>query len=398
MNAHTILNKMLSAVTPNMHKTRRTAVSACVFSLMRGASATVTGIGRGIAGRALEKHNIKRADRLCSNSHLLSELPGVYGAISRYVVGQNAQPVILVDWSDLDEYKRHFLLRASLVFKGRAITLYQEVHTVKTKEKPATHQAFLTRLKAILGEACQPVIVTDAGFKTPWFRQVRALGWHFVGRSRKPNYYQTGQQDWQCISTLYPSATGNPHCFEARLCRNHPLDCRLVLYKSSAKGRKDINRYGQPRRSHKSLTYAKRSIDPWLLCTSLPAGHALGKQVVKIYQSRMQIEEGFRDMKSRQYGLGFEQNKTLSRGRLSILILLSTLASLVLMMAGLIAQTAHWHRRYQANTTSHRPVLSLHFLGLRVIADKRFSFGRRLWFQAMERFKYYLSEISYEMA
>lgn len=249
MNAHTILNKMLHAVTANMHKTRRQAVSDCVFSLMNGASATVTSIGRGLEGWALEKHNIKRADRLCSNQHLLSELPSIYAAISRLCVGQNAHPVILVDWSDLDEYKRHFLLRASQVFKGRAITLYQEVHTLHTKEKPATHKAFLHRLKMIMGEQCQPIIVTDAGFKGPWFRQVRALDWHFVGRSRQPNFYQIEQQDWQCISTLYAGATNKPQCFDARLCRNGPLECRLILYKGPVKGRKDKNRYGLPRRS-----------------------------------------------------------------------------------------------------------------------------------------------------
>ncbi|WP_169697796.1 hypothetical protein [Methylophaga nitratireducenticrescens] len=48
MNAHTILNKLLHAVTANMHKIRREAVSDCVFSLMDGASATVTSIGRGL--------------------------------------------------------------------------------------------------------------------------------------------------------------------------------------------------------------------------------------------------------------------------------------------------------------------------------------------------------------
>jgi hypothetical protein len=48
MNANTILNKTLSFVTPNMHATRRNATAACVTSLLAGATAIVTSIGRDI--------------------------------------------------------------------------------------------------------------------------------------------------------------------------------------------------------------------------------------------------------------------------------------------------------------------------------------------------------------
>jgi hypothetical protein len=62
----------------------------------------------------------------------------------------------------------------------------------------------------------------------------------------------------------------------------------------------------------------------------------------------MQIEEGFRDMKSRLYGLDFEQNKSTLKRRLTILILIATLASLVLMLVGLVLKSAALHLRYQA--------------------------------------------------
>lgn len=93
------------------------------------------------------------------------------------------RPFILVDWSDLDEYKRYFLIRASLAFDRRSVTLYEEVHDIKTKEKRATHALFLSRLKTKLGVRVKPIIVTDAGFKTLWFRDVLASGWDFLGRT-----------------------------------------------------------------------------------------------------------------------------------------------------------------------------------------------------------------------
>ncbi|MFT5416549.1 MAG: hypothetical protein ACI915_002876, partial [Gammaproteobacteria bacterium] len=102
--------------------------------------------------------------------------------------GGITRPIILIDWSDLDASKRHFLLRATLAMNGRYLTLYEEVHEVSTKEKPKTHRQYLRRLADIVGPDCRPIIVTDAGFKTPWFREVLALNWNFVGRSRKPNY------------------------------------------------------------------------------------------------------------------------------------------------------------------------------------------------------------------
>ena len=48
--------------------------------------------------------------------------------------------MIIVDWSDMDESKRHFLLRASVPMEGRSLTLYEGVHTVKSKEKPKVHE------------------------------------------------------------------------------------------------------------------------------------------------------------------------------------------------------------------------------------------------------------------
>jgi hypothetical protein len=68
------------------------------------------------------------------------------------------------------------------------MTLYEEVHDLSTKEKPATHTQFLSRLKVKLGDHVKPIIVTDAGFKTAWFRAVHGQGWDYLGRTRHPNF------------------------------------------------------------------------------------------------------------------------------------------------------------------------------------------------------------------
>ena len=371
MNVNHIVNKTLLLVTPKMHKARRNALTCCVKSLLQGNAATVTSMGRGIESDTSDKYSIKRADRMCSNSNLLSESESIYSAICGLFSACSSRPIILVDWSDLDIYKRHFLIRASLAFDGRSITLYQEVHGLKTKEKRATHAAFLARLKAKLSSSVKPIIVTDAGFKTPWFREVLALGWDFLGRTRHPNFYTVNEgKTWQSIARFYQQATDKPKARSGAINRTNPLDCRFIIYKQKPQGRQDLNRYGEARQSTNAKKYTKGAKDPWLLSTSLKMSRRLGKQAVAIYRTRMQIEEEFRDMKSSAFGLGFEQSQSRLLRRLTILILLATLASLILLLIGLSVIQANAHRRYQANTTHKKRVLSFQFVARRAIHDK----------------------------
>jgi hypothetical protein len=78
-------------------------------------------------------------------------------------------------------------LRASISVTGRSIVLYEECHPKKKENNHIVHQQFLKNLKTILPDCAAPIIVTDAGFRAPWFKAVRQMGWHFVGRLRNKN-------------------------------------------------------------------------------------------------------------------------------------------------------------------------------------------------------------------
>ncbi len=397
MNVNPILNRFLFNVTPSMHKVRRKAVSACLLSLMHGGAASVTSMGRSIESPAKEKHRIKRADRLCSNTQLFNELEPIYAAICSYWLNSNPRPIILIDWSDLDGSKRNFLIRAAQVLDGRSITLYEEVHTVKTKEKRATHKAFLTKLKTLLPDNCKPIIVSDAGFKVPWFKLVLALGWDYVGRSRKPNFYQVKGADWQGIDILYKKATSKPKSFTGLLTKTNKFPTNFVLYKKRYKGREQLNKQGEKARNKQSLSHAKGAKDPWLLVTSLDLGSKLANKVVKIYRYRMQIEEGFRDMKGEHYGLGFNASKSKNSKRISILILLTTLASMVLLIIGNAVVGAKLSQRYQANSIKSKRVLSFQFVALRAVADKTLQLSKQYWQDAIVKMKLTMLEAAYEI-
>ena len=197
MQARQVLHKLLQKVCAEMHKLRRTALFVNVMAALHGEVLTVTHLGRAIRSEANEKHCIKRADRLLSNRRLQGEREEIYSALTQQLIGTKQRPVIIVDWSDMDECKRHFLLRASVPIEGRSLTLYEEVHTVKSKEKPKVHEHFLQTLQKMLPPHCRPILVTDAGFRTPWFKQVEALGWDWVGRIRnRHEVHLAGETQW----------------------------------------------------------------------------------------------------------------------------------------------------------------------------------------------------------
>lgn len=378
MNATTILNKILPIVSPNMHKTRRKALSACVLSLAQGSLCTVTSIGRGIQSKAYEKHRIKRSDRLLSNSNLRREALSIYAYICQLFIIQR-RPIISVDWSDLDARGQYFLIRASTAFEGRSITLYEEVHDKSTKEKPITHQKFLQVLKALLPVKAKPIIVTDAGFKTPWLDEVLKQGWDYVGRVRKPRkYYDITHNTWHCISTLYPKASCVPMSLELTHRNSSPITSQFVLYKSSYKGRQSITQKGQKRKSGTSLKAARGAKDPWLLISTLPVNRHFAKRCVKIYETRMQIEEGFRDLKSRRFGLGFELSYTFKIERLINLMLLTTLAAVLLILLGKVIELSGYAKRFQVNTIRKRRILSHFYLGKRAVMT-RFQISKNEW-------------------
>lgn len=377
MHVHKVLHKSLDNTCSSMHSARRHALKVTVLAAIDERRLSVTGLGRAIDSDAKEKHCIKRADRLIGNEHLYAESRDVYGAFAKVIIGSVKRPVILVDWSDLDPRKNHFLIRASVAVDGRAMSLYEEVHELDTKEKPETHRAFFHQLKKVLPADCRPIIVTDAGFRTPWFKLVEEFEWDWVGRLRNRHLVRAREdEEWFLAKELYESASIKPkYLGEMQLTRRALLECRFVLYKGKPKGRSKKTCDGKRASSAHSEQCAQREREPWLLVTSLPVTSKMAKKVVGIYSTRMQIEESFRDVKSIRYGIGFELNLSRSVMRLQNLLLIAMIATFVLWILGMAARQSRQHWQYQANTVKNRHVLSAIYLGLRVANDRRFEFS-----------------------
>ncbi len=67
------------------------------------------------------------------------------------------------------------LLRASLPVGGRSLTVYEEVHPQKKLANRAFQQRFLQHIAHRVPAHARLVVIADAGFKVPFYREVERL-------------------------------------------------------------------------------------------------------------------------------------------------------------------------------------------------------------------------------
>ena len=88
---------------------------------------------------------------------------------------------------------------------------------------------------------------------------------------------------------------------------------------------------------------AKRERTPWLIVASLTGGKAITKRVIKLYQTRMQIEEGFRDIKNSRWGFSLDEAKARTKFRYENLLLVGVLATFAVWLTGKVAELKNVH-------------------------------------------------------
>ena len=84
----------------------------------------------------------------------------------------------------------------------------------------------------------------------------------------------------------------------------------------------------------------------------------------------MQIEEGFRDLKSSKYGFSFEEAFSKKIKRIEILLLIAMLAALMAWLIEYIGEEKKLQYQFQANSIKSHRVLSLFYLGCQMIRRK----------------------------
>ena len=106
------------------------------------------------------------------------------------------------------------------------------------------------------------------------------------------------------------------------------------------------------------------------------ANALVGAPIRRAYEKRMRIEETFRDLKSHRWGYGLQYARSRSAKRLANLFLVTTLAVAATWLAGRAAKAKDWARYFQSDTVTERAVLSVLFLGRRVIRSTKLTLMR----------------------
>jgi hypothetical protein len=356
MRTSTIVDQWFDGRFEFVHAQRREALKRATGALLNGGKLWLSSLGRCRDGTSA-KHAIKAIDRLLGNRALHQQRLEIFRAIAEQHVPD--EPVVLVDVTELRPDV--CALTASLAANGRSVPLYAMVRRKATIGKRRTQQVFLRALKKLLPNDAVVTIVTDAGFQSPWFDEVAALGWHYVCRVRHRTLFFL-EEEWVSAQQLHTLASDRAKDLGAvAFPRQRPKKRRLVLAaRRVSKKRVRKTKRGKRSRHYNDRRCEKSAREPWLLATSLdlPA-----KTIVKLYGLRMQIEQNYRDTKNHRWGWALEQSRSRSHARLEMLLLLGALGMAIVLAIGCLAEKRDWHRAYQANTIRDRRVISWFVLG-----------------------------------
>lgn len=316
--------------------------------------ATLSAIGRSLAGAATAKSRIQRTWRFCDNDrvHVADAMAGFVRRLTR----KRKKPLLVaLDWT---EVRTFHTLMAAAVIGGRAVPLLWASYTEGQlhRSQNSYEEGLLRLLVSMLPAGVKVIVLADRGFgRTELARVCLDLGVRFLIRIRPD------------VRVTHPSYTGRLD--------DYPIKKGMWRVLTGAQYRSDqAVTLNVVIRWKKGLP--KRRDEPWFLMTDL-SGNAV--QLTDLFARRMAVEELFRDGKDGRYGLGLGQAQVGTAGRLDRLILIVALALILLSGLGRIARDRF---RPSAWCSSNSP---------RECSDV--TVGRRMWDRIDEPPKRLIDEI-----
>ena len=298
-----VSQKYFNNALTSIHATRARSLFETCWALTKQADLTISSLGRHKEGSAFVKHKIKSVDRLLGNSNLHAEIPTIYKEFHQPFIACSSMLYIIVDWSGCCRDDIH-MLRASIVQNGRSVTIYNEIHPQEKLGNREVHKQFLKNLHRQIPFGKKVVVITDAGFITPWFKAVLNLGWDYIGRLKGDvKILLEDHPRWMRTKNLHKKASSKVR-YEGNAIigssSSTPVRGNIYSYKKKSKKRKGRSRYPDVNKQ-----YSKANKTPWILATSLK-NTEYGKHSIKdLYGNRMQIEQTFRDDKDPRFGFGW---------------------------------------------------------------------------------------------
>jgi hypothetical protein len=360
-----VSQKYFNNALVSIHAARAHSLFEACWSLTKQANLTISSLGRNKDGSAYVKHKIKSIDRLIGNPKLHAELPVVYKEFFQPFIACSSVLYILVDWSGCCREDIH-MLRASIVHDGRSVTIYNEIHPQEKLGNRQVHKQFLANLSKQIPFVKRVMIITDAGFATPWFKAVLDLGWDYIGRLKGDiKLLFNDRPRWMRVKNLHKKAKAQGRYEGDAIIGSSsstPVRGNIYSYKKIPKKRK-----GQSRYPDVNKRYSAANRTPWIIATSLKTIEYSKSFIKNKYENRMQIEQNFRDDKDPRFGFGWRFARNSSMERIAVLCLIASIAAFFLLTIGILAEKLGIHRKYQVNSTKKKRVLSLLTLAKQIL-------------------------------
>jgi hypothetical protein len=211
---------------------------------------------------------------------------GFYTNACRQLIAASAEPIILVDWSDLKPDRRLLLLRTTLWTHRHALVLYEEIHPLRKQNSPQVER-----------ESAVPQ-VHAVGRRTPDHRHRRRLSRSMVCASATAGLALGGPgartlvrvapvRPLVAVQAVVCSGHGKSRALGiGQIVRARPVDCALFLYRKPPKDRSSKTLHGRRRRSNDSNKCANREREPWLLAAEMSLADRRAWEIVNIYRMR----------------------------------------------------------------------------------------------------------------
>ena len=337
MNAPYAIFRWIEENVKPMRRSRQKTLADIVSAALRLNGTGVLALGRGLPGHTAPKHAIKRVWRFFRNPRL--EVDAVQLSLAHLLAPKQVPVVILLDWTEYGDYKT---LSAALPRDGRSLAIWWKTigkdsgeGTMVDVEKQA-----LWALRDLFPFRTDLILIADRGFgNTRWIGDIQKWGWGFVQRVSQSVYVENETYCRALKDLPVPRQSGSLDWGEMTLTRENGLCVRLVT------------------------TWDKKAKEPWYLVTNLTN---IPQKITRLYLRRMWIEEEYRDLKNRKWGLGFDESYLSAPEREDRRWCVLAIAHLFLMAYGAAAEQADLAKRFLPNTPREREI-SLARLGAFVI-------------------------------
>lgn len=355
MHTRRILEQFFDQHFGFLHAARARSYCDSVGAVLSGGMLSLCGLARALEAPTF-KSATKRMDRLLGSAHIDDEAEQTSQLLLKLLSAWMNPLVLAVDWSAVSPGGAFVELRAAAVIPGagRGLVVAQVVLPLSELGKVAHERAFLQRLRQSIPQNFSVILLTDAGFRRPWFECVTALGFNFIGRIRRGVKVGRGslQED---AGVWFEKATPKARRYEKctlSVCAKMP--CDVVLYRRRKRHRQRYRSPGYGGQTRASIESKKSAQEPLMLVHSCHLSHLRADEIVALYERRMQIEENFRDTKSLRFGVGQEYSRSRSASRIRALLVIAMLAHYLLWHIGQVAEAQGMHRRFKVTTRQAR--------------------------------------------